>query len=318
MATMSIMPLASAETNFREIESAPAQNEMQLVRAVKAGHGPAFDTLYERFAQRIYRVALRITRNHEDAQDVVQDALMRAFVHISDFDGRSSFPTWVTRIAINSALMILRKKRASFEVSMEGTDDGGGDRLWYETPDHAPDPEKRYAQAERDSLLKEAIQKLRPTLQAVLNVQQLHELSMRETAETLGISVPAAKARLFHAKIALRKSSKLKALRADRSGGLARILPFPLSPRTALISQEKSSAKTADVETYSNPESLKDRAVARKSAQERRKEWAPGAFRRASAAHGQHEKRAGQADANWPAWYAEYIVREQSGAELPL
>ena len=157
----------------------------------------------------------------------MQDSFLSAFVHIGEFDGRSAFSTWLTRIAINSALMILRKKRTSREISLDcPTDSEPGASSW-EMPDYAPNPEKRYAQSEREEVLRGAIGTLRPTIRKVIELQQLQEHSMKETAAIIGISVPAAKARLFHAKVALRKAPRLRAIRADRNKR------FPFIVRTA-------------------------------------------------------------------------------------
>ena len=193
--------------------------DTNLVRAAKAGHPSAFATLCERYGQQMLRSTYRITRNREDAEDAVQDALLRAFVHLKDFNGESSFATWLTRIAINSALMILRKKRSSLEMAMTSGDNPGSDGFIYQIADHAPNPERRYAQREKERILKKAIHSLRPTLRQVIEMKQLRECSMRETAETMCISVAAAKARLFHAKLALRKSSILKLMHQSRSRG---------------------------------------------------------------------------------------------------
>jgi len=198
--------------------------EKSLVQAAKAGQSTAFAALCERYTQQLLRAAHRITRNREDSEDAVQEALLRAFVHVRDFDGRSSFATWLTRITINSALMILRKKRSSHETATVGTDDFGADGLNHEIPDRAPNPERRYAQSEEERILRKAIGRLRPSLREVVEVQQLQERSMRETAEAMCISVAAAKGRLFHAKVALRKSSILKLMYQPRSGGEFRIL----------------------------------------------------------------------------------------------
>jgi RNA polymerase sigma factor (sigma-70 family) len=198
--------------------------EKSLVEAAKAGKSTAFDVLCKRHGQQLLRTALRITRNREDSEDAVQDALMRAFVHLRDFDGRSNFATWLTRIAINSALMILRKKRSSHEIAMAGTEDSGADGPGYEIPDHTPNPERRYVQSEKERILRKAVRRLRPTLRQVVEIQQLQERSMRETADAMRISVAATKARLFHAKVALRKSPILRLMQQPRSGGRFRVL----------------------------------------------------------------------------------------------
>lgn len=192
-------------------------DEKRLVAAAKYGESVAFDVLCERLTPRILRSLLRITKNREDAEDALQDSLLSAFVHISEFDGRSAFSTWLTRIAINSALMILRKKRTSREISLDISADSGAKPMSWEMPDHAPNPEKRYAQNERENILHMAINALRPTVRKVVELQQLQEHSMKETAQIIGISVPAAKARLFHAKVALRKAPRIKSIGSGRS-----------------------------------------------------------------------------------------------------
>lgn len=177
-----------------------------LVLGAKNEHSTAFATLSGRYRQQLFRAAHRITRTHEDAEDAVQDTLLRAFVHLGDFQGKSNFGTWLTSITVNSALMLLRKKRTSREIAVGHNNDFGGDGLCYEITDHAPNPETRYAQSEEQRILRTAIQRLRPNLRVVVQIH-LQGRSMREAAEVLGISLSAAKARLFHAKKALRRSS---------------------------------------------------------------------------------------------------------------
>src|SRR6266478_3477362 len=106
--------------------------ERSLVKAAKSGQSSAFTTLCQRHVPQLLRATYRITRNREDSEDSVQDALLRAFVHLNDFDSRSSFATWLTRIAINSALMNLRKKRTSREIATDYSDEGSADGLRYE------------------------------------------------------------------------------------------------------------------------------------------------------------------------------------------
>jgi RNA polymerase sigma factor (sigma-70 family) len=189
--------------------------EKNLVEAAKKGQSTAFGALCERYGQQLFRAAHRVTRSREDAEDAVQDAFMRAFVHVKDFDGRSSFATWITRIAINSALMILRKKRSCAEIAMENSDEHNSGPV-IEMADHAPSPESSYARDEENRILRQAIGRLRPSLRQVVNMHQLQEGSMRETADHMGISLAAAKARLFHAKAALRRSGKIKMMRRRR------------------------------------------------------------------------------------------------------
>jgi RNA polymerase sigma factor (sigma-70 family) len=194
-----------AKTNAASSGSVHELSDDSLVQAAKKGHSTAFATLCERYRQQLFRAAHRITRSYDDAEDAVPDALLRAFVHITDFDGRSSFGTWLTRIAINSALMILRKKRASLEIATDCNDEFAVDGPRHVITDQGPNPEMRYAQSEAESVLMKAIENLRPTLRVVVQIQQLQERSLRETAEALGISLTAAKGRLFHARNALRR-----------------------------------------------------------------------------------------------------------------
>jgi RNA polymerase sigma-70 factor (ECF subfamily) len=223
----------SAETSATSMRSVHTLSDETLVQAAKRGHSTAFATLSERHRHQLFRAARRITRSSEDAEDAVQDSLLRAFVHLTDFDGRSSFATWLTRIAINSALMILRKKRASHEIATGYDDDFGEEGFRYEITDHRPSPETRYAQGEAETILKKAIQNLRPALRVVVQIQQLQERPLRETAEAIGISLTAAKGRLFHAKNALRRSLIPKLLRRPRFGGKFRVLRAGAGSRRA-------------------------------------------------------------------------------------
>src|ERR1700758_4836596 len=119
-------------------------SEGELIAAAKNGHGSAFGILCERHEEMIFRVTFRITRNREDAEDAVQDSFLSAFVHLAGFDERSRFATWLTRIAINSALGQLRKKRGVREISMDEPSNTEETRPQLELPDRTPDPEESY------------------------------------------------------------------------------------------------------------------------------------------------------------------------------
>ena len=183
--------------------------EQALVAAAKQGQAEAFGALCQPLARRLIQSARRITKNREDAEDALQDAFLSAFIHIENFDGRSSFSTWLTRIAINSALMTIRKKRSSREILVCDGELGANGVAW-EVPDPSANPEKLCAQREKERLLREAICDLRHTIRGVVEIQQLRGLSMKETARMMGVSVTAAKGRLFHAKRALRKALRLR------------------------------------------------------------------------------------------------------------
>jgi RNA polymerase sigma-70 factor (ECF subfamily) len=182
-------------------------NEAGLLVVAKRGETAAFDLLYRTYAERILRKVHGITRNHEDAEDAVQEAFLSAFRHIQTFDGRSAFSTWLTRIGINSAFMLLRKKRNSHEAAQ--AKDSESESSW-EATDSAPDPEQQYAEQERLTLLRGAIARLRPSIRRAVEIHTLHGRSVEEMASEMGISVCAAKGRLFHARAALRKSKVLR------------------------------------------------------------------------------------------------------------
>src|SRR3984957_19428780 len=135
--------------------------------AAANGDTSAFEQLYQQSAPRVLKTLYRITRNREDAEDALQEAFLSAFLHARDFDGRSSFSTWFTRIAINSALMILRKKRTHPEQSIDGAGADGNERHWV-MPETATSPEKLYAQSEQAGLLKAAVGDLRPAIRKVV------------------------------------------------------------------------------------------------------------------------------------------------------
>lgn len=160
--------------------------------------------------QRIFRTAYRITGNREDAEDAMQDACLQAILHLQDFDGRSKFSTWLTRITINSSLMILRKRRNARIVSLNNADDFEESKEFQEIRDPTPDAEKRCLQKERETALRDEINALRPPLKDAIALGQLRGCSLRETAEIMGLSVAAVKGRMFHARRTLRTSRRLR------------------------------------------------------------------------------------------------------------
>jgi RNA polymerase sigma-70 factor (ECF subfamily) len=176
-----------------------------LVATAQMGDERAFETLVKRHRPRIFAIALRYTRVREDAEDVVQQTFQKTFVHLNNFEGKSSFSTWLTRIAINEALMYLRRARLVREVSIDDLngDEGTGPR--FNIADASPDPEATYMQREEARILWIAIRQLTPRIRSVLELKELRELSARETARHMGLSVAAVKARVFHGRQKLRK-----------------------------------------------------------------------------------------------------------------
>jgi RNA polymerase sigma factor (sigma-70 family) len=176
-----------------------------LVAAARLRDHPAFAELWTRHSNRAFKMAYRITGNRDDAEDAVQDAWMKAYTHLNTFDGRAKFSTWLSRIAINSALMILRRKRAHPETSMDWSADGETWQQW-EAADKSANIEEHYARKEAERRLKRAIHRLRPALRTVIEIQQAHDSSLQEISEVAGISVAATKSRLLRARTVLRRS----------------------------------------------------------------------------------------------------------------
>jgi RNA polymerase sigma-70 factor, ECF subfamily len=141
-------------------------------------------------------------RNREDAEDAVQDCLLNAFAHVKDFDERSRVATWLTSIAINAALSKLRKNHWKQEIPMNEPNPASELERHSEIQDDAPDPEEIYRLHERKQIVNTAILGLRPQARRVVELLQLQEHSLTETAQILGISTAAVKARMFHARIA--------------------------------------------------------------------------------------------------------------------
>jgi RNA polymerase sigma-70 factor, ECF subfamily len=195
----------TSDGNDQLVERGPGEiSDALLVSTAKSGDTDAFIELSERHSRRVFQEAYRILRNWEDAEDVLQESLMRAFSHLKDFQERSSFSTWLTRITINCALMMLRKKRGCFEMSLDGTDEPGGICERWEIASSAENPESSLVRREREALLRESMLQLPPLCRQAVELWQVREYSAREIAEALGISVPAVKSRLSRARMTLR------------------------------------------------------------------------------------------------------------------
>jgi RNA polymerase sigma-70 factor, ECF subfamily len=187
---------------------ATAPTDEDLIAAAKSGDHPAFVELWTRHSSRAFKTAYRITGNRYDAEDAFQNTWMRAYMHLNTFDGRAQFSTWLSRIAINSSLMILRVKRAHPETSIEITD--GDTWQHWEIADPAKNAEEVYATHERLECLRRAVRRLTPSLRNVLEMHQSTDSSLKEVAEFAGISVAATKSRLSRAKKTLRDAFELK------------------------------------------------------------------------------------------------------------
>jgi RNA polymerase sigma-70 factor, ECF subfamily len=179
-------------------------DEHSLVAKAKSGHDDAFGELYERHQHSAYRTALRILRNQQDAEDAVQRAFQRALVNLQRFREDSTFSTWLTRIVINEALMLLRERRTRHPLYENGVDTEQDDGV-LEIADGGPTPEEMFCESERRAALLQAIGRLRKNLRIVVLHRELKGLTSAETARLLGLTLTTVKARTFHARRFLRK-----------------------------------------------------------------------------------------------------------------
>jgi RNA polymerase sigma-70 factor (ECF subfamily) len=182
--------------------------DAELVRDAMHGSDTAFGKLFERYERRMFLIANRILRNREDAEDAVQQAFKHAFVHLNSFQGDSRFSTWITRIAINEALQLLRKRRPGHSSLEAQTPEGTAKPL--EIEDAAASPEEHCNEQELHGILNEAIGELRPIFRKVVQLYEIAELSSEMTARKLGLSNTTVKARAFRARRLLRRKLSVR------------------------------------------------------------------------------------------------------------
>ena len=180
-------------------------DDRHLVQAAKRGDEDAFACLFRQHSARTYQCLLRILRDREDAQDALQEAFLKAFTNLNSFEGRAKFSTWLTRIAVNSALMELRKRRGRRLVQLDGSD--GEYAMWrLDLVDRRVNVHRACESAELSGHLTRAMGSLKPILQEVLQLQLTFNYSQEEMAAMTNVSVPAVKSRLYRARSALRMS----------------------------------------------------------------------------------------------------------------
>jgi RNA polymerase sigma-70 factor (ECF subfamily) len=198
-------PNEIGKPDVTDVASRGSTAEQELVAAVKRGDEGAFETLFNHHQRRIYVLAFRYTRIREDAEDIVQQTFQKAFVHLQKFEGKSSLSTWLTRIAINQALMLLRSRRGQHEVPIDDSSSHEATPA-LELADASPDPEASYLQTEKTQILSAAMRQLRPGMRKAIELRELGELSNRDTAAHMGLSIGTVKARVFHARRKLAKA----------------------------------------------------------------------------------------------------------------
>lgn len=196
---------AGPEGDLSASEPVEIHPDVALVERAKAGDQAAFETLVKQYERQIFRTALHITQNREDAEDITQDVFVKAFTKLDQFQGNSKFSTWLVRIAVNESLMRLRKRKTSKTVSMDQDVETGEGSIPRDFAEWRPNPEQNYNQAELAEILRKTIAGLPPGFRTVFTLRDIENLSTEETAEALGLSVPAVKSRLLRARLQLRE-----------------------------------------------------------------------------------------------------------------
>lgn len=181
-----------------------ARSEISL-QALQAGDRAEFARLVDRHSTQIYRLALKILGDAQDAEDVLQNTFMKAMQSIAGFEGRANLSTWLYRIAVNEALMVLRREKPVLPVAMDVEDDQ--EELPHPTQfaDWCCLPEHELLSAEAREFLDRAVRRLPEKLRVVFALRDIEGLSIRETSEALGITETAVKTRLLRARLNLRE-----------------------------------------------------------------------------------------------------------------
>ena len=183
----------------------PGFDESALVARAKSGDMDAFSELVTHYERRVFRMAKQITQNDDDAEDVLQETFLKAYTHLDNFQGNSKFYTWLVRIAVNEALMKLRKRRSDRTVPLDEPINTGEDEMVREIAVWDENPEESYSREELGAVLNEAIQSLKSAYRTVFILRDIEELSIEETAEALNLSISAVKSRLLRARLQLRE-----------------------------------------------------------------------------------------------------------------
>jgi RNA polymerase sigma-70 factor (ECF subfamily) len=187
------------------VSSQAGIDDATLVAQTREGDARPFSELVRRYEGKVFRLAQHVTQNREDAEDVLQETFLKAYEHLDQFRGDSKFYTWIVRIAVNQALMKLRRRKSDKAVSLDETIDTGEDNIVREIAAWDEDPEQRFSREELGGILDSAVQSLEPLYRSVFVLRDIEDLSTEETAEALDLSVPAVKSRLLRARLQLRE-----------------------------------------------------------------------------------------------------------------
>lgn len=183
------------------------EDERLLIQRVKAGDQKAFEVIFSRYVNRVYRQAFKLVGNEADAEDVVQEVFLLVYRKAQSFLGKSEFSTWLYRLTANAALTKLRQRKREKEVSLDEylpKFRKDGHHLVRPVVDWTQDIDKFVAIKEYSQIIKEAMEQLSPMDKAAVMMSDMEEMSNPEISETLGISVQAVKARLHRARLFLR------------------------------------------------------------------------------------------------------------------
>jgi RNA polymerase sigma-70 factor (ECF subfamily) len=179
--------------------------DIELVQSAKRGDISAFEELVRKYDRKVFRIAVNITHNIEDAQEIVQSAFFKVYTHLDRFEANAKFLTWLTRIAVNESLTKLRRLRSQgHEISFD-SENSSGERLQLTFSDWHPNPEQLYSHSEFLELLRHALDELSPALRVVFVLRDIQGLSYDETAAVLKLETTAVKSRLYRARLQLRE-----------------------------------------------------------------------------------------------------------------
>jgi RNA polymerase sigma-70 factor, ECF subfamily len=191
--------------NVNSLMDCSFNQDLALVHACKNGDVAAFEQLVRRYEVRLFRIAQHITHNREDAQDAVQEAFVKVFRKLNQFQAKSQFSTWLIRITVNESLMKLRKQHSTREVSIDEDFESSEHTAPFELADWIPNPEELYKESELRNILRNELQELRPSLRVVFVLRDVEGLSTEQTAEVLELTPEAVKARIWRARLHLRE-----------------------------------------------------------------------------------------------------------------
>ncbi|HOM25924.1 MAG TPA: sigma-70 family RNA polymerase sigma factor [bacterium] len=179
-------------------------NEIELVERAKAGDNKAFEELVKRTQDKIYNLGLKILGNREDAADLLQETYIKAYESLQNFEGRSSFSTWLYRIATNFALMKLRKEKYK-KISIDEIKEASDGSYKLEISDWSNNPHLQYKNEELREILNEAINSLPPKYKTIFILHDIEGLSLSEISEILSLSIPTIKTRIHRSRLYLRE-----------------------------------------------------------------------------------------------------------------